>query len=241
MNGVFQVLKNIITIGLEYYGRYYSTYPGYVIDNNDPEGMGRLKLKVPSVYGDNVYEYWAPGKGIYSGDGYGMQVLPNIGDMVWVEFRLGDPRNPIWSHSYFAKGQKPEELRNPQMFWFKTPKGQIIIIDDKEDYIVIRNANNNQILIDGDGVSITTDEINLGSQASATGIVKEKAVMGQTLKQQLEVEKARLSILIQAIQNAPVTPGDGGAAFKASIIAAVSGAQAPDYSNILSDKVKLDK
>ena len=72
---VVEILKNIIYRGLESLGRYYSSYGGFVVDNNDPDYCGRLKLKVPEIYGDDIMDYWAWPKGFYSGKGYGMQII----------------------------------------------------------------------------------------------------------------------------------------------------------------------
>ena len=39
--------------------KFYGKYRGLVVDNNDPEQLGRLKLKVPSVMGKEVVTGWA--------------------------------------------------------------------------------------------------------------------------------------------------------------------------------------
>lgn len=56
----------------------------------------------------------------------------------------------------------------------------------------------------------------------------------------LELQKVTtwLSAIRQAIAAAPVSPGDGGAAFKASVSLSLSSLQLPDYSGIESQKVK---
>ena len=134
----------IVYQGLEAIGRYYSAYRGHVMDNNDPDGMNRLKVMIPSVGGKDTHPRWAYPRNSFSGAGYGMQVLPMKGDMVMVEFDNGDPKFPIWSHAHFAKDEKPEEFVSHQVYGFKTPKGQIIVIDDRDDVekIIINHGEN---------------------------------------------------------------------------------------------------
>jgi uncharacterized protein involved in type VI secretion and phage assembly len=235
---MISVLKKIIHEGLEAFHRYYSIYPGYVMDNNDPDGMGRLKLMVPNVYGDNIYDYWALPRNVISGEGWGVQVTPQKNSLVWVEFRHGNPKLPVWSHGYFKKGAKPSSLTDIKKFWFLSPSGHLIMVDDGDNTLRIKDADGNSVIVSSKGISLVTDkEIFLGSFEQAA----EKAVMGDTLKNQLTIEKARVDAIISALQNSPTGSQDGGALYKAMISTALSGVQAPDYSNILSNKVSLDQ
>ena len=55
-----QFLENLIFYGLEYFNRYYSVYPGVVLDNADPEKQGRVLVKCPNVTsGDDGLGEWA--------------------------------------------------------------------------------------------------------------------------------------------------------------------------------------
>lgn len=170
MRDIFaRFLKEISLYGLEAVGRYYSSYRGTVFDRDDPDGRGRLQLYVPQVYGTQAYKYWAPQKGCYSGKDYGMQVIPQIGESVWVEFEYGDPRRPIWTYGHFANTQdgtpeKPEELRNPNQFWFKTPGGLGIIFDDNTGKIEFFHPGGSRVTVDEEGVRQEggQSEINIG-------------------------------------------------------------------------------
>lgn len=135
-----EAFHNIIYFGLESVGKYYSSYRGYVVDNEDPDSLGRLKVKIPSVTKNKVHPLWAYPKTQWGGNKYGMQLLPVKGEMIWVEFEHGDTRFPIWSYAHRAKGEKPEEFTNSKVYGFKSPKGQIIIIDDNEEKIIINHG-----------------------------------------------------------------------------------------------------
>lgn len=130
-------LTNIFYQGMEFFGKYYANYRGYVLDNDDPEKLNRLSVRVPQVTGNNAHTKWAYAKGNFSGDNYGVQVLPRKGDLVWIEFEHGNPSFPLWSHAHYSKGQKPKEFDSVNVFGFKSPNGQMIILDDNENRIYL--------------------------------------------------------------------------------------------------------
>jgi len=83
-------------------------YLGLVEKNNDPEGLGRLKVRVPTVYGilgGTVGAIpvdllpWALPMGLPAGGSNtsgGFSMLPDIGDQVAVQFLDGEPEKPTW-------------------------------------------------------------------------------------------------------------------------------------------------
>ncbi|HEY3628999.1 MAG TPA: phage baseplate assembly protein V [Terracidiphilus sp.] len=79
-------------------GKYYGKYRGTVINNIDPNFVGRLLLEVPDVLGV-VPSSWAepctPLAGP-TGPPMGVYMVPPIGAGVWVEFEHGDPNYPVW-------------------------------------------------------------------------------------------------------------------------------------------------
>jgi uncharacterized protein involved in type VI secretion and phage assembly len=81
--------------------RYFGKYRGSVINNIDPQQMGRLLVQVPDV-GGLVPGSWAMPCFAFSGQQMGIYALPQIGAGVWVEFEQGDPDYPIWSGCWFG-------------------------------------------------------------------------------------------------------------------------------------------
>src|SRR5690348_4529424 len=118
VENIIRFLHDLSLYGLEKMGLYYSQYRGFVADNQDPEGYGRLKVSVPEVYGDKVFNGWAWPVSCFAGKGYGLQVIPRKNDLVWVRFEKGNPRRPLWSYGYFGRGDKPNELKDINTFWF---------------------------------------------------------------------------------------------------------------------------
>lgn len=172
MHPLTEFIYQIVYRGLEKFGRYYSCYRGYVINNDDPEKLNRLQLKVPNVYGNQVMEYWAWPKNCFSGPGYGCQVIPPKKDMVWVEFEMGDTRRPIWGHGHFGKPggthDIPKKLQNIKIYWFKTPGGHLLEFDDDAEEIRVTHSDTKAILI------IKKDHEFIFNGGSNKGLVKVK-------------------------------------------------------------------
>src|SRR5262245_44552596 len=77
-------------------GRWYGVYPALVSDIKDPDGLGRVKIKLPWApdTGSGVYELWARMATMMAGNGRGSWFIPDVDDEVLVAFEAGDPRRP---------------------------------------------------------------------------------------------------------------------------------------------------
>lgn len=90
---------------------YWGKYPAMIIDTQDPENRGRVRVTCPTVL-DVVESDWAepcfpPG----------LFYIPPVGTYVWVEFYQGDPNTPIWVGCFFPEGtpQLPSEASPPNI------------------------------------------------------------------------------------------------------------------------------
>lgn len=97
--------------------QYLGSYAGLVETNHDPEQLGRLKVRVPHVYGaiggvygaistDNLP--WALPTGVPNGGSNasgGGSWLPEPGDQVLVRFLDGEPEKPVWEWFVQTTGQ----------------------------------------------------------------------------------------------------------------------------------------
>ena len=173
----------LFNYGLEFFGMYYSTYRAFVIDNNDPEHMGRVKVSVPMVFSNDTTGIWAFPNGLWGGKNYGIGLLPEIGDMVFVEFEHGDMDYPIWQHGGYAKGEMPEVFNDPNNYGFITPHGNEIVIEDGEDedsgLIRVKYKNGEYFLVKKELLEVDAKEIKIGKDAI------EPAVLGTTITEQL--------------------------------------------------------
>lgn len=125
--------------------RFFGKYRGEVIDVDDPEKMGRLKVRTPAVLGDAAI--WAMPCVPYAGDAVGFYVLPKVGAGVWVEFEAGDPTYPIWVGCFWRSGELPSEASAPTTRLWRTEKATIKL-DDDADEIEIANSQGPTLIFD---------------------------------------------------------------------------------------------
>jgi len=85
--------------------RYYGKYRGMVINNIDPNGIGRLLVQVPDVGGVGISS-WAMPCFPFTGRKMGWWALPQIGAGVWVEFEAGNPDFPIWTGCWYGSSSE---------------------------------------------------------------------------------------------------------------------------------------
>lgn len=188
MSEILYILRSIITRGLESYGVFYSSYRGIVVDNEDPQYLHRVKLTIPQITGDQVYNEWVFPKGLRANKHEGFQMIPKKGELVWVEFELGNPRRPIYSYGYRGTSDfiNPA-LRDYNLVWYRTSSGHLILVDDTNKAIHIESSGGKTISI--------KDTISLGSKDSSD----EPAVLGDTLAN-------KLSELVEILQTAISIP-----------------------------------
>jgi len=156
--------------------RFYGKYRGFVVDNADPEKLGRLKVTVPSVLGLEVVTGWASPCTPYGGDvNQGFLFIPENQSGVWIEFEEGDLEFPIWVGSFWSKpddnseipkpndpdGVEKEDVQDPvTRKTIKTLKGHSIQLEDKdgEEMVTIvqvsSDTQKNVITMNADGVKI---------------------------------------------------------------------------------------
>jgi len=146
MSPFFRFVKNIRDRGLEYVtGRHYSKYQGTVVDNEDPQGQGRVRVSCESVTGrKGELSIWAYPSSDFAGPDKGIFFPPNKDDKVWVWFDYGDLRVPRFSGSWWGnrdqdKGangaQVPKEFATeggePTKRGIKTKAGLGLLFEDK--------------------------------------------------------------------------------------------------------------
>jgi len=184
-----QVVANLIQ---KVEQRFYGKYRGIVVDNADPESLGRLKIKVPSVLGTEVVTGWATPCLPYGGAAnQGFLFIPEVDAGVWVEFEEGDLEFPIWVGSYWSKPGGESELPKPNdaegaeegsvqdpptRKIIKTLKGHTIQLEDAdgEEMVLLVEAVNGQVVtLNQDGIKVTDGKNGNTVTLDSSGIVIE--------------------------------------------------------------------
>lgn len=141
--------------------RYYSIYTAQVVDNLDPEDRGRVKVVVPDILDDKELTEWAepqlPTSGkdenassSRTGGKFGSWFPPKIGDFIWVQFRMGDLRNPVYMHGgWWADQEKPDFLSDDRKnAIFISRYGHEITVDETEGKAKINIQSNKNYQIE---------------------------------------------------------------------------------------------
>jgi uncharacterized protein involved in type VI secretion and phage assembly len=131
----------------------YGKYRGTVVNNVDPQKLGRLQIQVPNVLGKNT-SAWALPCVPYAGNQVGTFLIPPIGANIWVEFEAGNPNYPIWSGCFWGPGEVPSQTGLPQKKIIKTDTVMITFDDLLTNTITIETQIGMKIIINQDGISL---------------------------------------------------------------------------------------
>jgi len=161
--------------------KHWGKYRGIVRDRDDPERLGRLKLLVPSLLGDAITG-WAFPASPYAGAGLGFFFVPQLDDLVWVEFAEGELEHPLWTGCSWAKPAgnteipKEAQLSYPDCQVLKTKSGSVIVFNDAtgQEQIIVRGREGCEITIDPNANLVTVTAATVLIQ-SAAGIPQELA------------------------------------------------------------------
>ena len=157
--------------------RYYGKYRGLVVENIDPEQIGRVLVQVPDVLGETPSS-WAmpcvPAAGIQAG----CFIVPPIGSQVWVEFEQGDPDYPIWTGGFWGLvadvpifATAPPAIPPGQNIVLQTTGQNMIMVSDSAPTpvtggIVIKSVSGAMIVVNETGIYISNGQ---GATITLTG------------------------------------------------------------------------
>jgi len=108
---------------------------GIVTNNNDPQGMGRVRVRFP-WRGDDDESYWARVATLMAGNGRGTFFLPEVDDEVLVAFDHGDINHPYVIGALWNGVDTPPETNadgKNNIRKIKSRSGHEIILDDNHE------------------------------------------------------------------------------------------------------------
>ena len=148
---------------------YYGKYRGTVIENIDPEQIGRVLVQVPDVSGTTPSS-WAmpcvPAAGIQAG----VFIVPPIGSKVWVEFEQGNPDYPIWTGGFWGSvaevpvfAVSPSAIPPGQNILLQTTGRNMMMVSDAPPSaagggIVLKSAGGAMIVVNESGIYINNGQ-----------------------------------------------------------------------------------
>ncbi|SEQ07158.1 phage baseplate assembly protein V [Nitrosomonas ureae] len=162
--------------------RWWGVHPALVTDIKDPDGQGRVKIKLPWCPDNSGggYEVWARVAVLMGGNQRGTWFIPDPNDEVLVMFEGGDPRIPYVIGALWNGQDKPPETMDGAGNNFKkticsrrgvritlddidgaenmileTPGGQKLSLKDGPGVIEIQDSHGNSLKFDASGITLT--------------------------------------------------------------------------------------
>lgn len=123
-----------------------------VVDNNDPMGMGRIKVQFPWQEKKGEKTPWLRIATLHTGTGKGTHIIPEIGEEVLVAYESGNAEKPYVSGALYNGAEKSGyHTAGNDLKVVKTRSGTKIIMNDAEGSIFIEDPSGNTYLMDGAG------------------------------------------------------------------------------------------
>ena len=137
-------------------------FKGVVVDNNDPKKLGRVKISIPELFGENVEAenlIWVQPK-LDSFQGGRIDIssfsVPEIGAELVVEF----PNNDLYSAFYVGAWQSENTHQSefnedyPDSYGFRDKTGAGVFVNKAKQLVEAQDSLNNVLKSDKDGIEI---------------------------------------------------------------------------------------
>lgn len=141
--------------GLEPFDRFYGIYLAIVVKNSEFGDRGKLTVKPTDITGATARPVHVYQKGLIS-KGMGVHWVPEVGDIVFLEFRKGDGSLGYWTGSFYAEGEKPTGLTDKDIA-FTFPDGTVVKNNHEDKVLTITHTDGWVITIDSDGLLLEGD------------------------------------------------------------------------------------
>jgi uncharacterized protein involved in type VI secretion and phage assembly len=215
-------------------GIWPGVYPAVVSDVKDPDGQGRVRVRLPwaaDIDGAR-YEAWARLATMMAGNNRGTWFVPDPEDEVLLAFESGDPSRPyIIGALWNGQDAPPESMdgngdnylhvirsRNGVKVTFddhdgqekmilETPGGSRVTLADGPSSVVVEDANGNSVKLESQGITITGSAmvtVNASTVDVSAGMVKVNAGLSK-FSGVVQCD----TLISNAVVSASYTPGAG--------------------------------
>ncbi len=159
-----------------------------VTNNQDPEKLGRVKVKFP-CWGDAVESAWARMVTPMAGGAYGMFLLPEVNDEVLVVFAQGDPRCPYVMGMLWNGQSKPPETNKDGKNHLRTIKsrsGHSITFNDEpgKELVEIISSSGHLVRLSDEGGK---EKIELMDKSQSNTVVLDSVKNSITITAKKEI------------------------------------------------------
>lgn len=148
---------------------------GTVVENNDPQGLDRIKVSIPELFNPEVNELpWClPLKHPIFGQGanYGIYGVPAINSKVIVLFQKNDLNFPVYISAVLIAGNKSQDLgfNSPQQYGFIDPSGNKLHVDMETQTWAFTHSSGANVVIDKNNkITINCADAEVNAQKTAT-------------------------------------------------------------------------
>ena len=149
--------------GADRRGLRFGVVVGIVSNNQDPEKLGRVKVKFPWLAPDDESN-WARVVAPMAGPDRGISLLPDVDDEVLVAFEKGDPRAPYVLGALWNGVDKPPSLKDNDadndLLVLKSRSGHLVVLDDtsgSEKIEITDKTGKNLVRIESSSNAITIE------------------------------------------------------------------------------------
>jgi len=188
-------------------GRVYGVAAGIVTNNQDPDELGRVKVKFPWLSDDNESD-WIRIATLMAGRDRGSFFLPEVDDEVLVAFEHGDINRPFVIGALWNGVDRPPETNSDgrnNIRKIRSRSGHEIIFDDNDaagqEKVEIHTNGGHKIVLDdslgGEKIEIVdksgSNKISLDSMQNAISI--ESGLQVKIKSQMIEIEAGAMMTL----------------------------------------------
>ena len=149
--------------------KYYGIYQGVVVNINDPEKRGRIKITCPDVLGCKTVSAWCDPIIPVAYDNGGDFYIPPKEETVWVLFIGGDPNKPAYLGGWWQKNMSPlgESYTN---------LNAVRIVSFADCRIVMQKGSINVSVGDSNVMTIQSGKVAVNGNLSVSGSITAGSV-----------------------------------------------------------------
>lgn len=208
-------------------GRLFGVYTAVVVDVQDPDGQGRVKVRLPWVGEEDGRQAtaWARLTTFMAGAGRGGWFVPEPEDEVMITFVAGDPRHPVVLGALWNGVDAPPETMdaNNNVRSITSRSGSVLRFDDTDGAtrVEVLTAGGHELkLDDAAGGKITlkhsngaTIEVDVSGKVSITALsqisMSAPFVQVEAPMSQFSGVVVADTVITNAVISSSYTPGAG--------------------------------